>query len=227
MSANPDAFPPPLSPARKAWRFLRALARPALARKVGTLVTEGYLQRTGWVRSVEEDAVVDAGGEPRPWATLPYIDFITPRLRPEWSVFEYGAGASTRFYAARVGRVVAVEHDAAFAARLLRLLADRAKVLVRPEGAAYCDAITEAGFAPDLVSIDGRDRVSCVVAALPALSPGGVIVLDDAERAEYREAHRLLGAAGFRPVEFWGLALGRVERKCTTAFYRPGNVLRL
>ena len=69
MSANPDAFPPPLSPARKAWRFLRALARPALARKVGTLVTEGYLQRTGWVRSVEEDAVVDAGGEPRPWAT--------------------------------------------------------------------------------------------------------------------------------------------------------------
>ena len=71
---------PGLSPGRKAWLFLRLLSRPALARKLGTLVTEGYLARTGWVRSVITGEIVDEAGRPVPWMTRPFVDFITPRL---------------------------------------------------------------------------------------------------------------------------------------------------
>lgn len=227
MSAVPEPHRP-LPPVRKAWRFLRVLAQPGLARKLGTLVTEGYLERSGWVRSVREGGVVAADGSALPWTTLSYIDFITPRLKPEWTVFEYGAGASTRFYAARVAMVLAVEHDEAFAKTLTPQLPQNARLLVRPEGAeSYINAAAECQSRPDLVSVDGRDRVRCVQAALTALAPSGVLVLDDAERPEYGPAWTALKAAGFRAVEFWGLAPGGVERKCTAVFYRDGNGLGL
>jgi len=227
MSDAPDP-PRSLSPARKAWRFLCLLARPALARKLGTLATTGYLAETGWVRSVLDDAVVDARGAPLPWATLPFTDFIAPRLRADWHVFEYGAGASTLFYAARVRAVLAVEHDEAFAAQLRPRLPAHARLLMRALVAdAYPDAIGECAPPPELVSVDGRDRVRCVAAALGRLAPGGVLVLDDSERPEYAPALAALTAAGFRAVEFWGLAPGWVERKCTSVFYRRENVVGL
>ena len=227
MSDAPER-PSTHSPARKAWRFLRLLARPAFARKLGTLATEGYLAETGWVRSVGTGAVVDAQGAPLPWAALPFTDFIAARLRPEWNVFEYGAGASTLFYASRVRMVTAVEHDEAFAAHLRPRLPANARLLVHALGTeGYAQAVRECVSAPELVSVDGRDRVRCVEAARSRLAPGGVIVLDDAERAEYAPALAGLVAAGFRPVEFWGLAPGGVERKCTSVFYRSDNVLGL
>lgn len=227
MSAVPEPHRP-LPPAAKAWRFLRLLTQPALARKIGTLVTEGYLERSGWVRSVRAGAVVAADGTALPWTTLPFIDFITPRLGAEWTVFEYGAGASTRFYAARVATVLAVEHDEAFAASLQPELPENARLLVRAEATeSYINAVAECRPRPVLVSVDGRDRVRCVQAALGALAPSGVLVLDDAERPEYAPAWTALRAAGFRAVEFWGLAPGGVERKCTAVFYRAGNELGL
>jgi hypothetical protein len=227
MSAVPE-FPRPLSPPRKAWRFFRLLLRPAVARKLGTLATEGYLAETGWTRSVASGTVVDRQGAPLPWATLPFVDFIAPRLRSSWNVFEYGAGASTRFFASRVREVVAVEHDEGFAARLRPQLPANARLLVRARGSAtYVAAVAECDPPLELVSVDGEDRVRCIDAALPRLAPGGVLVLDDAERPEYGPAVVALAKAGFRAVEFWGVAPGGVMRKCTSVFYRPDNVLGL
>jgi len=218
----------PLTPTQKAWRTLRLLARPALARKLGTLITDGYLADTGWVRSVRDAAMVDAGGDPLPWLTYPCIAFLAPRLKPEWTILEYGAGASTRYFARRVKAVTAVEHDESFAAGLRGQLPANVRLLVRPAGAeAYALALAECATAPDLVLVDGVDRVECVEAVLPRLAPAAVLVLDDAERTEYAPAITRLQAAGFRSVEFWGLAPGVVKGKCTTVFYRPDNVLGL
>ncbi len=213
---------------RKALRFLALLTRARVARKLGTLVTDGYLAETGWVRSLERDEIVDAAGEPLPWATLPFVDFIAPRLRAEWSVFEYGAGASTLFYAKRVRRVTAVEHDARFAAQLRARLPGNAEVRVcAASGEDYAAEVGRGTTEPELVSVDGEHRELCVARAMGRLAPGGVLVLDDAERGEYAGARKMLAAAGFRAVEFWGLAAGGVRRKCTSVFYREGNVLGL
>ncbi len=211
-----------------AWRLVRLGVRPEFRRRLTTLVINGYLQEIGWVRSVTDNAVVDAQGEPQPWASAPFVDFITPRLHASWSVFEYGAGASTIFYARRVARVLAVEHDEKFAAELRGRLPANATVVVHPAySEAYAQAIAQWATPPVLVSVDGRDRVRCIEAARPALASEGVLVLDDAERAEYEPAVRQLREAGFKAVEFWGLPPGGILRKCTTVFYRPGNVLGL
>ncbi len=221
-------IPQSLSPVRKAWRALRLLVQPALARKLGTLITDGYLADIGWVRSVREDAIIDARGEPLPWATYPFIDFLGPRLQPGWRVFEYGAGASTVYFARRVKAVTAVEHDELFAARLRPELPVNASLLVRAAGSeSYALALMECAPAPDIVVVDGVDREQCIQAALDRLPPAAVLVLDDAERAEYATSIAQLKNKGFRVVEFWGLAPGLVRRKCTAIFYRRDNVLGL
>lgn len=214
----------PLSPVRKAFRFLRLLLNPALARKLGTLTTEGYLERTGWVRSVAGGRVVTSAGDAVPWMTYPFIDFIGPRLSTKLHVFEYGAGASTLYFSRRVGRVSAVEHDAAFAAQLRPQLPAHVHLQVHAS-ADYITAVRQAGSAPHLVVVDGVERVACVQAAHSCLAPDGVLVLDDSERPEYAPARALMRAAGFRELDFWGLSPGRVEHRCTTLFYRHGNVL--
>jgi len=216
------------SPVRKAWAFVGMLVRPSVARKLGTLVTEGYLAETGWTESVRTSSVVDRLGSPIPWATYPSIDFLISRLDKNQSVFEYGAGASTLFFARHTGRVTAVEHDEKFAEYLRPRLQKNVNLLGHEAlSDAYVMAIRECGEAPDIVSVDGRNRVRCIQAAEPYLSARGVLILDDAEREEYREGICFLKERGYRSVEFWGLAPGMVERKCTSIFYRSNNVLGL
>lgn len=228
MFADRPELCPPLTPVQKLHRFARLMLRPAAARKLATLATCGYLAETGWVRSVVSGEVVDRLGQPQPWATFPFIAFLAPRLRTEWTVFEYGAGASTLFYATRVRRVVSVDDNPDFVARLAPRLPANAHVAVHPAAsAAYLGAIESCVPAPEIVCVDGNDRVRCVSAAIPRLHPGGVVVLDDAERPEYAPARHELASRGFRSVEFWGLAPGIVTQKCTAVYYRPENVLGL
>ena len=53
---------------------------------------------------------------------------------------------------------------------------------------AYAQAISahpDASF--DIILIDGRARASCLALSVPKLKPGGLLVLDNAERAYYTE----------------------------------------
>lgn len=212
---------------RKGGAFLWLLMHPQLARKLGTLSTRGYLADTGWIRSTLRPRGALDLADPMPWATYPFVSFIGARLHPRLRVFEYGAGTSTLYYAARTAAVFAVEHDATFLRRLTPHLPANARVEFQAEGSeAYVHAVD--GAAPfDLVIVDGRDRVRCATAALAALAPGGVLVLDDAERQEYAPAPALLSQAGFRRLDFNGLAAGIVHAKTTAVFYRPNNCLGL
>ena len=51
-----------------------------------------------------------------PWITFPAMRWLTSYLRPSMSVFEWGSGGSTLFFAQRVARVVSVEYDTAWSA---------------------------------------------------------------------------------------------------------------
>jgi len=210
------------------WRFAGLLLRPRMARALARLALDGYLANTGWLRSVQTGEVVDARGEPMPWATYPFVAFIEPRLQKGWTIFEYGAGASTRFYAARVREVCAVEHDAEFARRLLAVLPANARVEVRARGSPeYFAAITTLAVAPEIVIIDGRDRVRCGEFARRHVARNGVIVFDDTERAAYAEGLKQFTTAGYRQLDFWGISAGTDQNRCTSVFYRDGNVLGL
>ncbi|MBO9600878.1 MAG: class I SAM-dependent methyltransferase [Novosphingobium sp.] len=130
-----------------------------------------------------------------PWwnvaATREVERFLAARRNAR--VFEYGAGASTAWLAKRAHEVLTVEHDAAFMGEFRKMLAPLANValLERPivdGGASYVGAISEVGGHFDLVVVDGRHRADCLMAAIPHLKPGGIVLFDDSGRKRYRGA---------------------------------------
>lgn len=113
--------------------------------------------------------------------------------RPNARVFEYGAGASTAWLAARAGHVTSVEHDPQFIGAFREMLGPIANVTLLERSIAegpdaYVGAIAEAGGPFDLVVVDGRHRAACLAAARAHLAPGGLVLFDDSGRARYRAA---------------------------------------
>ena len=193
------------------------------------LKTDSYLRELGWYRSFDEQRPVNGRGDPLPWITYPASELLTRRVRPDDAVFEYGAGMSTFWWAERVRRVVAIEHDLAWYEKLRGRLPANVELLHQPleYGGAYCRGVLADPGAFSLVVIDGRDRVACARHAVKGLTAGGVIVWDDTDRSQYREGIEFLHAEGFRSVEFVGMTPAATHAHETTIFYRDGNCLGL
>ncbi len=206
------------------WRLLRAMG---LAPQALAFTPNGYLRQQGWPRTVNAGYAMDADGKPLPWYAYPCIHFLAERLRPEFNVFEYGAGVSTLWYAARVASVTAAEHDAGWFAQLQAKLSAHKKVnVLQVNEAAYAGSIAQHPGPYDVICIDGIDRNACVTHALAHLKPDGVIVFDNTERAElYAEGFRQLKDAGFKRIDFNGMGPVVAIALQTTVFYRTDNVL--
>lgn len=112
------------------------------------------------------------------------------KARPDARVFEYGSGASTHWLARRARHVTSVEHDFAWFEKVAGVLtiSDTSKLLQRPLGPEYVNAISEAEGPFDLIVVDGRKRAACLSAAVPFLKKDGVILFDDSGRRRYRGA---------------------------------------
>lgn len=118
-------------------------------------------------------------------------------LRPTDHGIEWGSGRSTTWLATRVAHLVVVEHDRAWHARVQRELGSRglaAKVdyrlieapadqMAEPPQHAYAGVADEiANGTLDFALVDGQMRLRCVEKVLDKLKPGGLLVLDGANR---------------------------------------------
>jgi hypothetical protein len=188
-----------------------------------------YLEEAGWFRSRSLRLPVDKDGSPLPWFTYASILFLEERIRPDMRVFEYGSGNSTLWWSRRVSSVVSCEHDPKWYEMM------RPRI---PSGVEYCyrslvqtdeysRAVAAYTHAFDIVVIDGRDRVNCIMNSLGALTPRGVVIWDNSERPEYNEGYAYLLRNGFRRLDFHGLGPVNTYGWCTSIFYRPDNCLSL
>lgn len=151
------------------------------------------------------------------WAgTFPFLEFLaeTVAARHPATVVEYGSGVSTLVMAAALARLggkrklVSYDHHAGFAEqtrRRLRALGLHADVRAVPlnDSATYgyagkFYASPDLPTAIDLLVIDGPPawltagtRGAAAPVAFPKLAPGGMIILDDADRdGERKNARR-------------------------------------
>ena len=141
-------------------------------------------------------------------------------------VVELGSGSSTALLALEAelrgtGQVTAVEHDEEYARLTTELVrqfgvSHRASVVIAPLAPATVDDMSipwygiEDGSLPaiiDVLIVDGPPGSTHALARLPAemlfdrIRPGGMVILDDAERAEEREiADRWLARGDFEAV---------------------------
>ena len=226
-----------------------------------------FLASTGWRRSVDQNAAVDAHG-PVPWFTYPAIRQLGRMVAPAWRVLEYGSGNSTLWWAARVAEVVSVEHDPAWAFRLRERIPANVSLSERvmddpvgdeisdlllleyfPSGcfgvptedptrnyraglldAAYLAYASVALEHPrghfDVIVVDGMARALTAWVAARQVAPGGLIVFDNSDRAEYAAAYRWLESSGFARIDFWGLGPINPYEWCTSIFVRSLDAFR-
>jgi len=190
---------------------------------------KGYLAKIGWFNSFDSQQAVDGNNDPLPWVTYSFIDFIKPRLTKELTIFEYGSGNSTLFYAKNVSRVVSVEHDEAWYNKIVKSKPQNSEMIFcqLERGGEYAKKAASLGEKFDIIIVDGRDRVNCCLNSLEALKSGGVVVLDDAHRKYYDAGRAFLRDAGYKELPFTGIAPGLFYLKSTTVFYKADNCLQI
>lgn len=188
---------------------------------------EGYLYETGWSRSVIEGKPVDKEGNALPWISIPTIELLKEKDLSQLFVFEYGAGNSTIWFSKRVNKIVSIEHDKEWFEFVQKMIdANNSKVYFKElsYGGDYSRSILDYNDV-DIALVDGRDRVNCAKNALTQLSEKGVIILDDAQRENYKEAKEYILSKGFKTLNLVGMNVGRAMKKVTTIFYRENNCL--
>jgi len=188
---------------------------------------KGYLSTIGWFTAFDNHQAVDANNQPIPWVTYSFIDFIKTRLNNNLSIFEYGSGNSTLFYAKNVKKVVSVEHDKAWYDRIVKEKASNAEMIFTAleRGGEYSKKATLLGEKFDIIIVDGRDRVNCCMNSINALTESGVLILDDSEREVYQKARTFLIEKGFKELPFTGISPGLFYNKTTSVFYKADNCL--
>lgn len=124
----------------------------------------------------------------QPWFTQSAITFLETFFTKNSSarMLELGSGNSTAWFGARTQELISIEHDERWYARTTNACAHLPHVsvrLMRSNYAQICDTFPDNYF--DIIVIDGKDRVQCSEKAQRILKPGGIVMLDDAERPRY------------------------------------------
>ncbi len=118
-------------------------------------------------------------------------------LKPTDRGLEWGSGRSSTWLAERVEHLVTVEHDSTWHAKVAadiaarglaqkvdyRLIAADGDQLDEPPDHPYArvaDSFADASL--DFVVVDGQMRLRCIERAIDKVKPGGLLVLDGANR---------------------------------------------
>ncbi len=192
---------------------------------------DSYLVQTGFINSKTSKTLTDSLQDPLPWMPYSIIDFLKERLNKNLTVFEFGSGSSTLFFAKRVLSITSVEYDSNWYNSVNETLKafDNAKIIFQEVSEEYINKMkTDSDSGKyDIIVIDGRERVKCAKEAITCLTDKGVIIFDDTFRDHYQEGIVFLKENGFKKLTFTGLKPGGLHIDETSIFYKSGNCLGL
>ena len=117
-------------------------------------------------------------------------------LKPR-RILEWGPGYSTELMGklCQGAETVSIEHDGKWYREAVHKYSQYAQIYHIVEGYVSWPLLPNKGKF-DLIFIDGRRRVECMVVAFLCLGKGGAIVLHDAERERYEPGINALCALG-------------------------------
>jgi hypothetical protein len=205
--------------------IFRLISEPRVLSSLISLRTWGYLVDMGWFNSFKSSKPVNAAGSPIPWFTYPAIEILSDRLNQKMSVFEFGSGNSTLFFAGRVRQVVSAEHNKDWYDKISKQAPVNSRIVYvkADQSNEYTDILKRSNQKFDIIIVDGIYRNECLIESISYITDGGVIILDDSERLEYTMGVERIIKQNFKRLDFWGISPGYLYRKSTTIFYRPDN----
>lgn len=204
------------------------LTHPKALQMILSMKESGYLSDEGWFRSLDSGESVNKFGEPIPWFTYPAIDFLKERLNKNMTVFEYGSGSSTLFFADRVKEIISLETDKSWFEKIKSKLPSNASIILFDENnsaISYSNVIDSLNKKFDIIIVDAIERNEVLLSSINYLKEDGVIILDNSDRDEYRSTSDELKKFHFKRIDFWGIQAAYLNKTCTTIFYRTLNNL--
>ncbi|MDA0986050.1 MAG: FkbM family methyltransferase [Bacteroidetes bacterium] len=211
---------------RLVWKLLNLLN---LAGLIELTLSINYLKSSGWFKSYKLKQSIDSNYKPIPWFSYPIISFLENRLNNKIDVFEFGCGNSTLWFAEKVKSIKSVEHNKDWFENVKLKLPKNAKLVYKDlvYGEKYSKEVLSGKNKYHIIIIDGRDRVNCTLNSIKALQKDGVIIFDNSQLIEYKDAIDYLIKNKFKRIDFWGQIPIAAHENCTTIFYKPNNCLNI
>lgn len=134
-----------------------------------------------------------------PWLTEDSIQFLNDFLiLNDKAVLEFGMGASTIWLSKRCNFLTSVDHDPDWFNQV-KILIEKTNVslnlfesnvihgtdFIEKSYSHIADQFHDESL--DLILIDGRNRVDCFFRSESKLKKGGIMVLDNSERIDYKQ----------------------------------------
>jgi hypothetical protein len=167
--------------------------------------------------SRRKHASVDRNGDPIPWYTYPAIEYIKQLDFSTKTVFEYGSGNSSLFWASLAKSVLSIEDDRDWYNKILSLSKPNLEIRLVPNKTDYVNEILRCDTF-DVIIIDGSHRFECAHNAIQRLKPGGMIILDNADW--FVKTTHLLRDAGLIEVDMAGFGPINPYTSTTSFFLR-------
>ncbi len=132
-----------------------------------------------------------------PWLTEKAIAYLEKYLtqNPDAVILEFGSGASTLWFAERTPNLYSIEHNEEYYHIVNGTLKEQkyhdVHYTLHPlPYYCLCETLPDEFF--DLILVDGRNRKGCIAHSLSKLKPGGILMLDNAERKQYHAVFPLM-----------------------------------
>jgi len=175
---------------------------------------------------------IDLGDNIIPWIPIKAKLWLDKNLRKDWILYEYGSGLSTLYFSPKVKKIISIEHDKEWYYKTHEELKEKAKnceyILIEPEHlhaeilksakkvymshlyqklhfktyVQSIDKYPDKYF--DLVFIDGRARIGCILHSVKKIKSGGFLVLDNSDAKRYKVAQKILKR--YSRIDFYGIA---------------------
>jgi len=160
---------------------------------------------------------VDANGNEIPWFTYPAFEFINQFDLSQKTIFEWGSGNSSVYFAKRSKQIISIEHDEAwFNKQQIKLLPNQQ--LIHLNDNSYYEAILSNDQLFDIVIVDGILRDECLKIAMNKITEGGMLILDNADR--HPKSCKNYRDNGYTQIDFHGLGPINEYAWTTSIFFK-------
>lgn len=170
----------------------------------------------GQFKTISRRECIDKYDSPIPWYTYPAIEYIKQLDLSDKSVFEYGSGNSTLFWAQRCQKVVSIEDSELWYQKVRKALPQNVDYSLVEDKDQYVKAVHNHPDRFDVIVIDGSHRYECAQAARQKLHEEGFMILDNSDWRERTSAYLResdlieVDMSGFGPINAY---------TWTTSFY--------
>lgn len=172
----------------------------------------------GQYKSAKIKQPVAANGDVIPWYTYSAIEFLDQFDYSTDTVFEYGAGNSSLFWAIRAKEVISVEDDEEWYNRIKEKILLNQRIVLAKDKDQYIHSIETQKRLFDIIVIDGKYRYDVAKFSWKYLREKGLIILDNSDW--YPNTCVYLRKTGLHQVDFYGFGPVNGYTWCTSFFFK-------